>query len=164
MKIKILIQKDGKEYLADGDKVFDWLFERYLKNEGRKANTRVVPYKTKLENFFTTASADVEWITDLSKAFPGIDIISELPKAKAWLVSTNTHRKDLKKFCYNWMSKANPQQIEHNRSSFKLDSTGNAYIGYCSCGKSDFYDKYEIKGADSRCCKLPIQPTRSNNE
>ena len=160
MKIKVLIKKDGKEYFADGDKVFDWLYERYLKNEGRKVSSRVVPYKTKLENFFSKAATDVEWITDLTKAFPGIDIVQELQKAKTWLLSNNTHRKDLKKFCYNWIAKAKPSQTDHHKSTYKLDSTGNSYIAYCPCGKSDFYSKYEINGAYSRCCNLPIQPTR----
>tara|TARA_R100000664_G_C2727627_1_gene119100 strand:+ start:286 stop:1086 length:801 start_codon:yes stop_codon:yes gene_type:complete len=50
-------------------------------------------------------------------------------------------------------------------NEFKLDSTGNAYIAYCSkCGKSDFYDKYNIRNADSTCCKTKIEPKRRTNE
>ena len=42
--------------------------------------------------------------------------------------------------------------------SFKLDSTGNAYVAYCSaCGTSDFYDKNGING-DSICCKKELLP------
>lgn len=48
---------------------------------------------------------------------------------------------------------------------FKLDSTGNAYIAYCSkCGKSDFYDKYNIRNVDSTCCKTKIEPKRRTDE
>tara|TARA_Y100001963_G_scaffold112442_1_gene155678 strand:- start:471 stop:956 length:486 start_codon:yes stop_codon:yes gene_type:complete len=160
VKIKIHISKDGKEYFADGDKVFNWLYERYEKNRDREKKSKIVPYKTRLENFFNEASVDTEWITELTKAFPGIDVVQELQKAKTWLVSNNTHRKDLRKFCYNWIAKAKPIATDHHRTSYKLDSTGSAYIGYCPCGKSDFYDKYEIKGAYSKCCSKPIQPTR----
>ena len=42
--------------------------------------------------------------------------------------------------------------------SFKLDSTGNAYVAYCgACGTSDFYDKNGING-DSICCKKELLP------
>lgn len=42
--------------------------------------------------------------------------------------------------------------------SFKLDSTGNAFIAYCKkCGESDFYNKFEVKN-DSRCCKSELLP------
>ncbi len=40
-----------------------------------------------------------------------------------------------------------------------------AYIAYCSkCGKSDFYDKYNIRNADSTCCKTKIEPKRRTDE
>tara|TARA_R100000808_G_scaffold24903_2_gene59210 strand:- start:8200 stop:9060 length:861 start_codon:yes stop_codon:yes gene_type:complete len=50
-------------------------------------------------------------------------------------------------------------------NEFKLDSTGNAYIGYCSkCNKSDFYDKYNIRNVDSSCCNVKINPKRRKDE
>ena len=46
--------------------------------------------------------------------------------------------------------------------NFRLDATGNAYIGYCDkCNKSDFYSQYEIK-QDSKCCKSKLIPERKN--
>ena len=46
----------------------------------------------------------------------GIGIKEELNKAKAWLLSNKAHKKDLKKFCYNWISKANPTfRIEEDK-------------------------------------------------
>lgn len=43
--------------------------------------------------------------------------------------------------------------------SYKLDTTGNARIGYCSkCNSSDFYDKFRIISEDSKCCKSQILP------
>ena len=45
---------------------------------------------------------------------------------------------------------------------FKLDTTGNSYMGYCDkCNKSDFYDKYALWG-DSRCCNSLILPNRKD--
>ena len=50
-------------------------------------------------------------------------------------------------------------------NEFKLDSTVNSYIAYCSkCGKSDFYDKYNIRNVDSTCCKTKIEPKRRTDE
>ena len=109
--IKIAIEKDGKQYYANGDKVFSWLYERYVKNEGRKTKGRVVPYSQKLDNFFKEIVLDEEWLSDMGKAFPGINVKNELDKAKMWLISNKSHKKDLKKFCYNWVSRATPDKV-----------------------------------------------------
>ena len=43
---------------------------------------------------------------------------------------------------------------------FKLDSTGNSYMGYCDkCNRSDFYKKEDLHG-DSRCCDAKILKER----
>ena len=52
MKLKIAIEKDGKQYYADGDKVFAWLFERYTKYQGRKRKDKILPYDLRVNNFF----------------------------------------------------------------------------------------------------------------
>ena len=110
MKLKIAIEKDGKQYYADGDKVFSWLMERYSKYQGRKAaGTALMPYDERVNNFFTQIASEGAWLDDMRKAFPGINIQNELDKAKAWLLSNKAHKKDLKKFCYNWIAKARPQ-------------------------------------------------------
>ena len=93
--IKIYINKNGREYWADGDKVFSWLYERYVKNEGRKAKGKPVPYSEKLDNFFREIVLDKQWLSDMGKAFPGINIKNELDKAKMWLVSNKSYNKDL---------------------------------------------------------------------
>ena len=108
MKIKIAIEKDGKQYYADGDKVFEWLFERYTKYQGRKVKAKIMPYTDRVNHFFQNLGSDEEWLSDMRKAFPGIKIKNELDKAKAWLLSNKAHKKDLRKFCYNWIAKANP--------------------------------------------------------
>ena len=46
---------------------------------------------------------------------------------------------------------------------FKLDSTGNSFIGYCSkCRVSDFFNKWELQNIESRCCKVKIIPVRED--
>ncbi len=109
MKIKVAIEKDGKQYYADGDKVFSWLMERYSKYQGRKTAGTVMPYDERVNNFFIQIASEGAWLDDMRKAFPGINIQNELDKAKAWLLSNKAHKKDLKKFCYNWISKARPE-------------------------------------------------------
>ena len=121
--IKLYIKKNNKEYWADGDKVFAWLYERYVKNEGRsqKAKGKPMPYSEKLDNFFAEISLDKQWLSDMGKAFPGINIKNELDKAKMWLISNKSYKKDLKKFCYNWISRANPTIVaEEEKNEYQI--------------------------------------------
>ena len=121
--IKLYIQKNNKEYWADGDKVFAWLYERYVKNEGRsqKAKGKPMPYSEKLDNFFAKISLDKQWLSDMGKAFPGINIKNELDKAKMWLISNKSYKKDLKKFCYNWIARANPTIVaEEEKNEYQI--------------------------------------------
>ena len=117
MKIKIAIEKNGKQYYADGDKVFSWLMERYLKYQGKGTSGAVLPYDERVNNFFNQIAKDGAWLDDMTKAFPGVNIYNELDKAKAWLLSNKSHKKDLKKFCYNWISKATPTFTPNTRTN-----------------------------------------------
>ena len=121
--IKLYIKKNNKEYWADGDKVFAWLYERYVKNEGRsqKAKGKPMPYSEKLDNFFAEISLDKQWLSDMGKAFPGINIKNELDKAKMLLISNKSYKKDLKKFCYNWIARANPTMVaEEEKNEYQI--------------------------------------------
>tara|TARA_Y100001963_G_scaffold56603_1_gene79111 strand:- start:127 stop:621 length:495 start_codon:yes stop_codon:yes gene_type:complete len=117
LKLKIAIEKNGKQYYADGDKVFSWLMERYSKYQGRKTSSAVLPYDKRVNSFFDQIVSDGAWLEDMRKAFPGVDIQNELDKAKAWLLSNKSHKKDLKKFCYNWISKATPSFTPNTRTN-----------------------------------------------
>ena len=100
-RFKIQVNVGGKIRWADADKVFAHLMERYMKKipNGDKPK----PYKEKVENFFATI--DVEWLSSLRKAYPNVDIDTELGKAKMWLLS-NSPKRNLKKFTNNWLAKA----------------------------------------------------------
>ena len=65
----------------------------------------------------------------MRKAFPGVDIENELDKAKAWLLSNKAHKKDLKKFCYNWISKANPSFTPQTRTNADVRKDRKSYSG-----------------------------------
>jgi len=104
-RFKLQVDVGGEIKWADADKVFAHLMERYTKTipNGEKPQ----PYKEKVENFFATI--DVEWLQALRKAYPNVDIDTELNKAKMWLLS-NSPRRNLKKFTNNWMAKAMGQK------------------------------------------------------
>ena len=65
------------------------------------------PYKEKVEHFFATI--DVEWLQALRKAYPNVEIDTELDKIKMWLLS-NSPKRNLKKFTNNWLAKAMGQK------------------------------------------------------
>ena len=104
-RFKIQVLAGGETRWADADKVFAHLMERYTKAipNGEKPK----PYKEKVENFF--ANIDAEWLSSLRKAYPNVDIDTELGRIKMWLLS-NSPKRNLKKFTNNWLSKAMGQK------------------------------------------------------
>ena len=53
-------------------------------------------------------------------------------------------------------------ELPKDKLEWKMDSTGH-YIGYCSkCRISDFFNVWELKNIDSRCCKAKIIPIRES--
>ena len=104
-RFKLQIKVGGEIRWADADKVFAHLMERYTKTipNGEKPQ----PYKEKVENFFATI--DVEWLQALRKAYPNVEIDTELDKIKMWLLS-NQPKRNLKKFTNNWLAKAMGQR------------------------------------------------------
>ena len=104
-RFKLQINVGGKIRWAEADKVFAHLMERYTKTipNGEKPQ----PYKEKVENFFATV--DVEWLQALRKAYPNVEIDTELDKIKMWLLS-NSPKRNLKKFTNNWLAKAMGQK------------------------------------------------------
>ena len=104
-RFKIQVKVNDEIKWADADKVFAHLMERYTKTIPNGEEPK--PYKEKIENFFATI--DVEWLSSLRKAYPNVDIDTELGKAKMWLLS-NSPKRNLKKFTNNWLAKAMGQK------------------------------------------------------
>ena len=105
-RFKLQIQVgEGKVRWVDADKVFTHLMERYTKTI--PSGDKPQPYKEKVEHFFATI--DIEWVSALRKAYPNVDIDTEMNKAKMWLLS-NSPKRNLKKFTNNWLAKAMGQK------------------------------------------------------
>ena len=100
-RFKIQIESGGQVRWVDADKVFAHLMERYTKTI--PGGDKPKPYKEKVEHFFATI--DIEWVSSLGKAYPNVDIDTEMNKAKMWLLS-NSPKRNLKKFVNNWLSKS----------------------------------------------------------
>ena len=121
-QIKIKIQKDGKVRFADADKVFDWLFDRYMKNKDKRSQSKPIPYKERLDNFFDSLkTTEADWYNELRNAYPAIDVDFALKRAKLWLASN--YKKDFKKFLMNWMGNENPTiQVEQKQQEQSEDN------------------------------------------
>ena len=120
--LKLKVEKNGKHYYADADKVFAWLQERYIKNNDKRSQAKALPYKERLDNFFESLkTTELEWYNELKSAYPAIDIDFALKRSKLWLSSN--YKKDFKKFLMNWMSKENPTiQVEQKQQEDNPDS------------------------------------------
>ena len=110
---------------------------------------KVMPYTDRVNHFFQSLGSDEEWLADMREAFPGIGIKEELNKAKAWLLSNKAHKKDLKKFCYNWISKANPtfrieEDKERNIAIRRREEQHKQYNKYSDEECADFEDIGDI--------------------
>lgn len=65
----------------------------------------------------------------------------------------------------SWEDDITTPQATLTVDSYKLDTTGNARIGYCSkCNASDFYDKFKIMSEDSKCCKAALVPVSNKTK
>ena len=65
----------------------------------------------------------------------------------------------------SWEDDVTSSDSRLSLDDYKLDTTGNARIGYCSkCNGSDFYDKFKVIGEDSRCCKARLLPSSNKTK
>ena len=94
--------------------------------------------------------------------FKDIDIDREFSKFNDWILANGKKYKDYNAAFRNWLRNSkNFNGGSVDVASFKLDTTGNAYIGYCSkCSVSGFYSKIEIRG-NSKCCDALLLPKLS---
>ena len=153
----------------------------YQVSQYQKSNDKEI--KTKQKNINNNINKDNKEIRESKfinrvcavgmKATPAIDpkIIKDF--CNYWTESNMSGTKmkfemqktfDIKRRLSKWVQNAKDWNLtpKTDLSEFKLDSTGYCYVGYCECGKSDFYKEYELKG-DSRCCKKKINPRKDMN-
>ena len=153
---KIKISVDGRERWADGDKLFAHLMKDYNKTllKGKEnMDKRLKKFKLDVLQSDCTEKYDyklleefIEYWTEPNKS--GTKMRFELEKT--WSLSRR-----LKKWKRNGFGKK-----QQTIADFKLDATGNAYMGFCEkCGVSDFYRKEELRG-DSHCHNATLLPTK----
>ena len=100
LRVEIRVRVNGEERWADAEKLYAYLYPEKVKISGKMPD----PYPKKVEAFFN--SIDNELISMWNGAYPNVDVATELPIIKAWLLS-NTHKakKNFKSFINNWLSK-----------------------------------------------------------
>ena len=73
-----------------------------------------------------------------------------------FLKSQNLTEDNIEERLRNWIHNEHPIQ-KKVEDLFRLDGSGNAYVGYCNrCGVSDFYKKEDLYG-DSNCCRSKLR-------
>ena len=85
-----------------------------------KKTSGLKPYEEKVDEFYSSKISD-KYIQELKLAYPNVNIETELPKSKMWLLS-NTHRakRQFKKFINGWMGRA-----MENKYGDKSDSSAS---------------------------------------
>ena len=109
-----------------------------------------------------TDTLSISLIEEMKSKYPDKDLDAIVDKVIAYYQGKNVPLDvKLKDWCES-------ERVENNgaiAAEFKLDSTGNAIIGYCSrCGESEFYPIYGNPSKfDSKCkkgCKSKVLPDR----
>ena len=131
-------------------------------------NTTFKPtsYKDKVNAWYDDFKSDEDKIKRFNDTFPDIDVNQKLTECYSWLL--NNVRKNKDKTFFNWCSnhsgKVSNKQQQYIAEDFKLDTSGNARMGYCSqCYRSDFYSTVAIHRADSKCCGVALHPVKETN-
>lgn len=126
------------------------------------------PYKEKVKEWYDSFLKDNDKMNTFKETFPDVDIKQKLTECYLWLSEPNV-RKNKDKVFFNWCSKHSGKVTVEQQSNklsykdYKLDTTGNARIGYCSeCYRSAFYDIYKIHQIESECCGKQLNPTKEN--
>lgn len=87
----------------------------YIKDSLKELNTKepAQDYIKRVNDFFN--ALEPEWLGEVKKAFPQVNLPAELNKMKAWLISNpDKPKKNIKRFAVNWLSR--------NKSDFPGES------------------------------------------
>ena len=153
-RFKILIRTgEGREEWVDGDKLFTRLFRDYNKTQQKLQDNfkkRADKFSDSIDEFADEYDAELledfeEYWTEPNKS--GTKMKFELEKT--WSLGRR-----LKTWKRNGFGK------KQAPADFKVDSTGNSYMGYCEkCGISDFYKEDQLRG-DSKCHNAKLLPEK----
>ena len=152
-RFKIKIEEGGKTRWADADKVFAYLMKGYNKTQQKLQDNfekRAGKFSDTIDEF--TDEYDAALLEDFEEYWTEPN--KSGTKMKFELEKTWSLRRRLKTWKRNGFGK------KQTIADFKLDSTGNAYMGYCEkCGESDFYSKEQLRG-DSKCHNAKLLPAK----
>jgi len=152
-KFKVKIKIGEEERWADADKVFAHLMKGYNKTQQKLQDNfekRAGKFSDTIDEF--TDEYDAALLEDFEEYWTEPN--KSGTKMKFELEKTWSLRRRLKTWKRNGFGK------KQTIADFKLDSTGNAYMGYCEkCGVSDFYNKEQLRG-DSKCHNAKLLPAK----
>ena len=150
---KLKVDVGGKIRWAEADKVFAHLMDRYIKKQGKLQDNlekRLEKFSKSLDDYIDDYDTElledfIEYWTEPNKSCTKMRFELE----KTWSLSRR-----LKTWNRNGIGKKKASSI-----SFKPDSTGRFYMGYCEkCNVSDFYEKPQYE--ESRCCNATLLDKR----
>ncbi len=82
-------------------------------------------YSEKVNDFFN--ALEPEWLGEVKKAFPQVNLHAELNKMKAWLISNQDKpKKNIKRFAVNWLSRNKSDFHGESREVTKTQQLGAA--------------------------------------
>ena len=86
-----------------------------------------------------------------------IDYWTEPNKTKTKMKFEMQETFDISRRLKRWINNDfSSNKTEKHSKSWKKDSTGKFIVGYCACGKSDFYEPFNINSQDTKCCGSKI--------
>lgn len=103
-----LIRRSNDEDTQSGRRSNGVLPESKSKSKSEsKRSTTAGTYSAKIQEFFD--NPDPQWLAEIKKAYPAIDLEGEFKKMRAWLVSNpDKSKKHFKRFAANWLANAKP--------------------------------------------------------
>tara|TARA_R100000808_G_C2104155_1_gene120335 strand:- start:268 stop:897 length:630 start_codon:yes stop_codon:yes gene_type:complete len=87
----------------------------------KSSKGRTLSYPEQIDDFFDNISADM--IDLWNKAYKDKDVVDEISRAKAWLLSNQNKRyKNLKRFFNNWLNRSNKNYKKNNKVTKPKDA------------------------------------------
>ena len=133
-------------------------------NKNKKKNNNIEKRKQKFTNQTLAEGLKHTPMIDPRICDEFIDYWTEMNKSKTKMKFEMQETFDISRRLKRWINNDFSNNSSGESSMFQLDSTGNAYIGYCSkCCKSGFYRKDELNH-DSKCCNDKVLPKRNMDQ
>ena len=148
-RFKLQVNVGGKIKWADSDKVFAHLMGQYIKKQNRLQDNlekRREKFSKMLDDYVD--NYEVEMLEDFMEYWTEPN--KSATKMKFELEKTWSLGRRLKTWNRNGFGKK-----KASSTSFRLDSTGKFYVGYCEkCSNNESYENPQYE--ESRCCNATL--------